>query len=121
MRIQMCWEAILNISESIRENRQKITKANTKYLKFRFKNKIGRNESNYNVKLGSRLINKVNIFEQLGSIMQENEGILEDVTSRNRREATEVLCDKKSTIKDLKNVINLLRGQQRYMDPTVEQ
>lgn len=79
-----------------------------KCLEFRFKNKVGRHKSDYNVKIGGELINKVNKFKYLGSMIQENKRILEDVACSIRCgwmkwwEAIEVLCDKKSTIKDKK-------------------
>lgn len=49
------------------------------FLVFRFNNKVGRNESDHNVKL--RPSYKMERFNYLGSIVQENGGIVKNVTS----------------------------------------
>lgn len=52
------------------------------YSEFRFNNETEGNWSDCSVRLGGRLINKVEIFKYLRPIVQENGEIVDDVQSR---------------------------------------
>lgn len=51
------------------------------FLEFKFKGQVEGNQSDHNVRHGSRLINKMEKLKYLGSIVQENGKTVEDVTS----------------------------------------
>lgn len=57
-----------------------ISEAKTEFLELRFKNDEGENGSVRNVKLGGQLVNKVEIFRYLGSVIHDNRGIMEDIS-----------------------------------------
>lgn len=58
----------------LEKNGLQISRVKTEFVKFRFKNEVGRNENGYNVTLGGRFVNNIKIFEYLGIITEENGG-----------------------------------------------
>lgn len=59
----------------------KISKAQTEFFEYRFKNKGAENRSNHNTWVGGQLINKVEKYRYLGWMVKVNEEIEEDVAS----------------------------------------
>lgn len=83
----------------------KISRTKTYFFNFRFRNKVGENKDNYNLRFEGQLINKVECYKYSRLVVQKNEGIVEDVFSKVKygwmkwRETTKVLHDKKVLIK----------------------
>lgn len=75
----------LNDKELILErNRLKIRKAKMEFMEFETGNEMGSNGSGHGVRLGSQLLNRVNKFNHLVSVVQKNMGTAEDAASRIR-------------------------------------
>lgn len=50
MRIKMCWKANLSVGKRLEKNGMKKSRAKTEFLQLRFKNDVGGNGSDHNLR-----------------------------------------------------------------------